>query len=170
LVAGTERFVTWDNATLDPNRLFSREGAERNLRRLNGSHMVALLPQILDRLDAQRHELVSAITPQPGGLIVAPHNTSRHSVHDEIPLSNSHEMRDPRDPYSFYLCTDPNDYRLLAASGFNVVLQARPHGDDDGSLSRLAARLGIRYVNIETPLGQFAKQTKMIAWADANLP
>ena len=64
----------------------------------------------------------------------------------------------------------PNDYRSLAASGFNAVLQNQPHGDDDGSLSRLAARLGIRYLNIETPLGQFAKQTKMIAWADANLP
>ena len=170
LIVGTERFVTWDNATLDPNRLFSREGAERNLRRLNGSHIVSVLPQILDRLDAERQALVAAITPQPGGLIVAPHNTSQHSVHDEIPLSNSYELGDPSDSYSFYLCTDPNDYRSLAASGFNAVLQNQPHGDDDGSLSRLAARLGIRYLNIETPLGQFAKQTKMIAWADANLP
>ena len=170
LVVGTERFVKWDGATLDPNRLFSREGTERNLRLLNGSRIVTVLPQILDRLDAQRQELVSAITPQPGGLIVAPHNTSQHSIRDEIPLSNSYEMSDPRDPYSFYLCSDPNDYRLLSTSGFNAVLQNQPHGDDDGSLSRLAARLGIRYVNIETPLDQFTKQTNMIARADVTLP
>ena len=167
LIVGNDRTVIWNGVTLDPNRLFSREGAEKNLRQLNGGH--TMLPQLLDQLDAQRAELIDAIRPPLGGLIVAPHNTSRHSIHSEIPLSNAYEVNDQSDKFSFYLCTDPNDYKSLMTSGFNAVLQNQPKGDEDGSLSRLAARLGIRYVNVECPLGQFVKQTQMIRWADRNL-
>jgi hypothetical protein len=167
LIIGNERTVVWSGLTIDPNRLFSREGAEKTLRQLNGERTVT--PQLLDQLDRQRAELIDAIRPPPGGLIIAPHNTSRHSIHSEIPLSNAYEVNDQIDKLSFYLCTDPNDYRSLMTSGFNAVLQNQPKGDEDGSLSRLAARLGIRYVNVECPLGLFVKQTKMVMWADRNL-
>lgn len=167
LILGNDRNVMWNGVMLDPNRLFSREGAERNLRQLNGGRPV--LQQLLDQLDAQRSQLIDAIEPPPGGLIVAPHNTSRHSIRSEIPVSNAYEVSDPSDPSSFYLCSNADDYKSLMTSGFNAVLQNQPKGDDDGSLSRLAARLGIRYINVECPLGQFVKQTQMIRWADRNL-
>jgi hypothetical protein len=170
LVVGADRFVEYDGAKLDPNRLFSREGAEKNLRRLNVASISPKLPLLLDRLDQDRGELVSVLTPPPGGLLVAPHNTSMHSIRDEIPISDLVSMKDTSDPFSFMLCTSESDYVILARSPYNVVLQLRVPKDDDGSLSRLAARVGIRYVNIETPLGQTQKQLQMIGWVDDNLP
>jgi hypothetical protein len=125
---------------------------------------------LLDKLDNDRGDLVSVLTPPSGGLLLAPHNTSMHSIRDEIPLSDLVSMKDASDPFSFMLCTSESDYALLAKSPYNVVLQLRAPKDDDGSLSRLAARLGIRYVNIETPLGQSQKQLQMIGWVDNNLP
>jgi len=170
LVVGTDRFIEYDGAKLDPNRLFSREGAEKNLRRLNVASISPKLPSLLEKLDPDRGKFVSVLTPPLGGLLVAPHNTSQHSIQDEIPLSDSVSMKDARDPFSFMLCTSESDYAILARSPYNVVLQLRVPKDDDGSLSRLAARDGIRYVNIETPLGQTQKQLRMIAWVDENLP
>jgi hypothetical protein len=49
------------------------------------------------------------------------------------------------------------------------VLQNKPQGVEDGSLSRTAVRLGIRYVNIEAALGHAAEQKAMLDWVVANL-
>jgi hypothetical protein len=54
----------------------------------------------------------------------------------------------------------------LAESPYNALLQRRAPPQDDGSLSRLAARLGIRYINLEVALGKYRKQAEMLAWLD----
>ena len=41
--------------------------------------------------------------------------------------------------------------------------------EDDGSLSRLAAKLGVRYLNLECKLGNASDQKEMLAWADEKL-
>jgi hypothetical protein len=49
------------------------------------------------------------------------------------------------------------------------VLQNRAPKVDDGSLSRLAAREGFRYVNIEVGMGRRAEQQRLLQWVDSTL-
>jgi len=171
LVTGRERLVTVGGARIDPNRLFSRTGAERSLRRLNPDMAPERLYQILDRLDRERPGLVRALLPPRGGLLVALHNNSGgYSVRDEIPLSDETALNDPSHPHDFMLATGPEDFARLARSPFNTVLQHRRPEFDDGSLSRLCARLRVRYVNIEAALGALPKQAAMLSWLTQHLP
>ena len=71
--------------------------------------------------------------------------------------------------HEFFLCTDARDFAVLKTSPYNVVLQANGPKDDDGSLSRLAAKRGFRYVNLEATLGQTEKQREMLNWLEWNL-
>ena len=50
------------------------------------------------------------------------------------------------------------------------MLQKKAPPADDGSLSRLAATRGVRYVNIEVALGQSARQKEMLDWLEWVLP
>ena len=106
----------------------------------------------------------------PGGLCFALHNNSEgYSVEAEIPISDRTSIREPRNPRAFFLCTDPADFDVLATSPYNAVLQQKPAASDDGSLSRLAAKRGFRYVNLEVALGQPDRQKEMVAWLEWNL-
>ncbi len=61
------------------------------------------------------------------------------------------------------------DFGRLALSPYNVVFQQLRPTADDGSLSRLAARRGVRYVNLEVHLGNAARQKEMLEYAVAHL-
>ena len=50
------------------------------------------------------------------------------------------------------------------------MLQQKPATEDDGSLSRLAAARGVRYVNLETQMGQAERQKEMLEWLEWVLP
>jgi hypothetical protein len=165
LVAGHDRYVRLHGGRFDPNRIFSREGAEANLRALNPGWSPAKLATALGRLDRGRGELVRALLPPPGGLLVALHNnTEGYSVRDEVPISDEIALRRPAHPHEFFLCTRAADFAALADGPYNVVLQNRAPRRDDGSLSRLAARRGIRYINLEVELGKEQKQREMLQW------
>ena len=104
-------------------------------------------------------------------LLVALHNNSEeYSVNDEVPISDATSIREPSNPHAFYLCTDPNDFMLLAQSSYNVVLQQKKPETDDGSLSRLAAARNVRYVNLEVRMGNSDRQMEMLRWLDWMLP
>jgi hypothetical protein len=170
LVEGHTRNVQVEGLTLDPNRMFSRIGAEASLRRLNPGVAEPVLSRALDSLDRGRERLVRALTPPRGGLCFALHNNSEgYSVEAEIPISDRTSIRQPGNPRAFFLCTDPGDFEKLAASPYNVVLQQKQPPTDDGSLSRLAAKRGFRYVNLEVALGQPDRQQEMVAWLEWNL-
>lgn len=170
LVTHEERLVRMGALQFDPNRIFSREGAERNLRHLNPAAGEADLLLALEFLDRERDRLVRALLPERRRLLVALHNNSEgYSIHDEIPISERAALNEPARPGDFYLCTDPLDFERLAASPFNAVLQHRPPPPDDGSLSRLAARHGARYVNIEARFGEEDKQKRMLEWLELRL-
>ena len=49
------------------------------------------------------------------------------------------------------------------------MLQQKAPPTDDGSLSRLAAARGRRYVNLEVGLGQTDRQKEMLDWLEWNL-
>lgn len=170
LVQNGTRNVALQTGELDPNRMFSQAGAERNLRTLNPGWRDSQLLNGLLFLDQHRHQILDAVWPEKGDVLIAVHNNAGYSVNDEVANSNRVALNDGQNPHEFCLCTNENDFELLSRGSYNVVLQDRPRGEEDGSLSRYAAREGFRYVNIEAGLGQLEKQRAMLEWVDNTLP
>jgi hypothetical protein len=170
LIENKNRNIPFQGGELDPNRMFSRAGAERNLRTLNPNWPDAQVQNGLLALDRHRHEILDAVRPGKGDVLIAVHNNRDYSVADEATASNRTALNDQGNPHEFCLCTDEDDFELLAKGPYNVVLQNRPAGADDGSLSRYAAGAGFRYANIEAGLGQSEKQRRMLEWLDKTLP
>ena len=122
-------------------------------------------------LDRGRERLVQAFFPPAGGLLVALHkNSEAYSVADERAISDAESIREPDRPHAFFLCTAPADFKILATSPYNVVLQQHGPRQDDGSLSRLAAGRGVRYVNLESAPGPGRPATEMLDWLEWRLP
>lgn len=164
------RYVPLKNGRVDPNRMFSREGAEKNLRLLNANWSEAQIANAALALERDRHKFLNAIRPPSGGRIVALHNNSNgYSVESEVAISDKTSLKDAKNPHEFFLATDPADYEKLATSPYNVVLQNTGPKDDDGSLSRLATKLGIRYINLECGLGKIERQRELLGWLEGNL-
>jgi hypothetical protein len=170
LIQSDTRYVPLGSGRIDPNRMFSREGASKNLRLLNPKWSEAQIANGSLALEKDRHKFLHAILPPKGGRIVALHNNSSgYSVESEVAISDRTSLRDAKNPHEFFLATDPRDFDKLAESPFNVVLQNTAPPDDDGSLSRLAARMGIRYVNLECGLGKLERQRELLGWLEGNL-
>lgn len=171
LVTGQERNVKIQGLVIDPNRMFSRVGAEKSLKRLNPKAGDAKIAKTLDWLDKHRVEIFTAVLPQQGGLLVAMHNNSQgYSLEEEIAVSDSVSLPRRAEPHEFMLTTSQEDFEILAKSPFNVVLQKAVIEGDDGSLSRFCASKRIRYVNIEAHLGKVDEQTAMLTWLEEQLP
>lgn len=167
-VTGKERNVTIDGAKIDPNRMFSRAGADKSIRTLNPNLDSGKINATLDFLDHERERLVKHLMPEKGSRLVALHNNRDYSVKDEIAASDQTSIKQPSQPGNFFLCTAAGDYAVLKQSPFNVVLQSKPD-PDDGSLSRLAAKRGFRYINLECSLGNYEDQVTMLRWMDDRL-
>jgi hypothetical protein len=171
LVDNPTRTIRVGNMEFDPNRMFTEEGLERNLVRLNPAADAAARRQIHELVSRDRERLLHALIPPRRGLLTVVHNNSRgYSIHDEAPISNAVSMPVPGEPNDFMLCTDAGDFAILRGGPFNVVLQNEAKGEEDGSLSRLMARRGVRYVNIEAALGRAESQRAMLEWLERNLP
>ncbi len=171
LVRSEWRTVPLRGGRVDPNRIFSRAGAAANLRKLNPDWNSARIEQALNALDRDRPRFLRAIRPPAGGLLIALHNNGPgYSVKDEAPVSDRVSLKNPDQPREFLLCTDPRDFEILATFRWNGVLQKTAPQEDDGSLSRLAAREGFRYINIEAPRGDFARQQIIFGLVDQELP
>ena len=80
------------------------------------------------------------------------------------------QAQDNQNPRDFFLCTNENDYNILAKSPFNAVLQKSTPSTDDGSLSWAALGKKTRYINIETRLGWLSVQKKMLKYLEENIP
>ena len=167
-VTGKFRNVEITGVRIDPNRMYSREGAERSIRNLNPGLDVERLISVLNDLDHERARLLHAILPPEGGRLFALHNNREYSVGDEISASDQTSVKQPDLPRNFFLCTDARDYEILKQSPYNVVLQSRPD-PDDGSFSRLAARRGVRYINLECAIGEYAAQMERVRWLDEHV-
>lgn len=171
LVENPTRVIQAGKLTFDPNRMFTQEGLERNLVRLNPEASEDDRRRIHKIVAKDREKLLRALTPPSNGLLTVLHNNSRgYSVKDEIEISNDSSIPAPDQPNEFMLCTDPKDFSILRQSPFNVVLQNQAKGPDDGSLSRLSATRNIRYLNIEAAKGREAEQRAMLRWVEGHLP
>lgn len=170
-VQNDKREIPIAGGTIDPNRMFSRAGAERNLARQNPNWSPDQTRKALDQLDRGRKAFLKTVLPPKGGILVALHNNSKgYSMRTEIPISQKVSLKDEGQIFNFLLASNASDFERLEKSPFNCVLQTTPLGEDDGSLSRLCASRGIRYINIEAALGESAAQTAMLSWCLKNLP
>lgn len=170
-ISGDLRTITVNGLLIDPNRMFSRVGATASLRRLNPNAATPEIDQALATLDRDLPPLLSQLLPPTGGLLISVHNNSQgYNIQTEIPISEAHHLPKPDAPNDFFLATDPRDFEILAKSPYNAVLQSKPATEDDGSLSRLCAARGIRYVNLECYAGRLNIQREMLAWLDRALP
>jgi hypothetical protein len=171
LVENSHRNVRLAGGLLDPNRMFSRVGAEQNLKHLNRGWDSRQITKALNALDRDRDEFVWKILPRdPSGLLVALHNNGPgYSVQDEVGISDKVALNDEAHPDEFMLCTMPADFEKLAAGPYNVLLQKTAPPDDDGSLSRLCAARNVRYVNIEAAHGNAAGQRAMLQWLESRI-
>ena len=133
IVTGKTRNVEIAGLKIDPNRFFSRVGAEKSLLDLNQNADRARVDAVLNQLDKHREKLLHAITPGKGSRLFALHNNRDYSVNDELDASDQMSIRQPDRPRNFFLCTDPRDFEVLRQSPCNVVLQTRAE-PDDGSL------------------------------------
>lgn len=168
VVTSPTREVEIQGSKIDPNRMFSREGAERSLKSLNPSIDPEKLIAALNFLDREREKLLKRLVPQKGSRLFAMHNNRDYSVNDELAASDQTSIKQPSLPRNFFLCTDPKDFEILKQSPYNVVLQTKPD-PDDGSLSRLAARRGFRYINLECAIGEYEAQLERVHWLDDHL-
>ena len=170
VVESHTRNVPIETGQIDPNRMFSRAGAQLSLKDLNPDWTEDQLQAALLLLDRGRPKLLEALLPPRGGRLVALHNNSEaYSVENEEPGSDAASIRDRDNPHAFFLCTNPEDFQILLTSPYNVVLQQASQ-PDDGSLSRLSAARNLRYVNLEVSLGRRDRQEDMLAWLEWHLP
>lgn len=167
---GTTRNVPIASGQIDPNRMFSPRGAEISLKSINPGWTPEQIDAALAVLDGEREPFLDAILPSGRDLMVALHNNSDYSFAAEEPASDQSARNQPGDLHAFFLCTDPADYKLLAASPYNVVLQQHMRSPDDGSISRRAAARRLRYVNLEVKEGDAARQREMLDWVETHLP
>lgn len=171
IVTSPTRLVEVSGGRLDPNRMFSRPGAEKSFRANNPSWTAGQLRTALDWLDTERPKLLQALLPPTGGVLIALHNNGPgYSVDTERPISQAEHLPLAAEPHEFFLATDRKDYAALARGPYNAVLQSNASGEDDGSLSRLCASRGIRYVNLEVAHGKLEVQKRMLEWLVKALP
>ena len=164
------RDVEFHGGLIDPNRIFSSYGAKRNIHKYNPHWSAIKKQQLLDGLNKDRPSFLKAIFPTNGGLLIALHNNYKgYNIHEEVAISDSISIKKDQNPRDFYLCTNREDFELLAKSPFNVVLQENSPKKDNGSLSWAAIDNNVRYINIETRLGWLSMQKRMLAYIEKNL-
>lgn len=170
LIVSDKRNVPVGECVIDPNRMFTAEGARKSLERWNKEKTPAQIDASLALLGRDRNAFLKAVTPPSGGRLIAMHNNSEgYSIKDEIPISDKVHMPDEANPRDFMLVTNEADFARIEKGKFNALLQ-KTLRVDDGSFSVLALTRSIRYVNIEAAIGNFEKQKQMLGFLEQVLP
>ena len=164
------REVPFKSTIIDPNRIFSRAGAYKALRKFKPDWSKSSLQNALDVIEDDRKLFLEAIMPRENALLISVHNNFRgYNVHREKHNSQKTSIKSNQNPRDFIICTNDEDYKKLSKGHFNVVLQNKLPDKDDGSLSWEALRRDVRYLNIETRLGYLSMQKKMLKFIEETL-
>jgi len=170
LIKNDEREIPFYQTKIDPNRVFSRNGALRTLKKFKPEWNPNNLKTALDQLDKGQNSFLSQVLPDKSGILIAVHNNFRgYNVHQEIQKSERVSINKNENPRDFILCTNLNDFLKLSKGKYNVVLQNSIPKDDDGSLSWEFLRRDMRYINVETRLGYLTKQKKILKFVQETL-
>jgi hypothetical protein len=151
--------------TFDPNRMFTDKGASDSLKRYGESS-----PQAIEEVRKFADDVLEKHGIDQLDLIITLHNNTEKNYSAEQYLPGQEYESDARNVFilpgsdtdDFFFVTDETIYSAITSSGYNAVLQNNETATDDGSLSVLAARIGIPYVNIEAQHGHLAEQFKML--------
>ena len=169
-VQSETREVPFKSTIIDLNRIFSRQGAYHALKKFKSYWRPHTLNRALDELDEERDSFLNVLMPSENGILIAVHNNFRgYNINMEKDRSQRISIKANQNPRDFILCTNEDDYEILKSSPYNVVLQNVLPENDDGSLSWEAIRRNVRYLNIETRLGQLTIQKKMLDYVALNL-
>lgn len=138
--------------TVDPNRIFSKNGITKSLSEngRSGKKAITEVEKLAER--------ILQLFPENPSCIIALHNNTsgmysatsyapgnkRSSDARKVYINKKHDADD------FFLTTDENLYNQLAETGFNTILQDNKKCAEDGSLSVYCGKKNIRYVNLET--------------------
>ena len=164
------REIPFKSTLVDPNRIFSRDGAYYALRKFKPGWQPGTLKMALDEIDRERESFLDILMPNKNGLLISLHNNFRgYNVHKEKGNSQRISIKKNENPRDFIICTNSSDFEILVSSPYNVVLQNELPERDDGSLSWEALRRNVRYLNIETRLGYLSKQKAMLKYIEDNL-
>ena len=164
------REIPFKSTIVDPNRIFSRDGAYYALRKFKPGWQPGTLKMALDEIDRERESFLDILMPNKNGLLISLHNNFRgYNVHKEKGNSQRISIKKNENPRDFIICTNSSDFEILVSSPYNVVLQNELPEMDDGSLSWEALRRNVRYLNIETRLGYLSKQKAMLKYIEDNL-
>ena len=149
----------------DPNRIFTDPGAAATV-----SPAGAGQSQAVGVVRNFARDIVSTYSLDSTSVIVTLHNNTDQGYSATSYLPGGQYALDARkvfvnlrrDPDDFFFVTDAAFFDRLSQAGFNVVLQNNRFVTDDGSLSVLAARWGIPYINVEAQHGHLKPQEKML--------
>jgi hypothetical protein len=150
---------------VDPNRIFTTEGARRILAKLSRRTIEA--EHAVDRF---AKDLLSTYAIEQSDVVIALHN-STEGHYSALSYEKGGELasdaaavfiKDGSDPDDFFFVTEPAVFDALRRRGFNVVLQDNRRVTDDGSLSVYCGRAGVRYINVEAQHGHREEQVAMI--------
>lgn len=150
---------------VDPNRIFTEEGLRKTLERYSAYSRPAF-----DEVRSFASRLLADYGLTDAGLVVTAHNngSGAYSAASYLPGAEYENdvaevfIEEGSDPDDFFFVTTPAAFTALRDAGFNVVLQDNGTVTDDGSLSVLAGRKGIPYINCEAEKGHRAAQVRML--------
>jgi len=143
---------------VDPNRVFSRDGAIASLDRLSKASEEAVAA-----IDSFQRFLTSFFDSTR--TVVALHNNTDGEfsmAHYQQTGAGAVYQNPQHDPDDFFITTDASIFDKLRERGYNVVLEDINAVVDDGSLSVYCAKNSIRYVNIEAQHGHYREQREMV--------
>jgi hypothetical protein len=154
-----------DRFLFDPNRIFTERGVAETLAR-HGS-VTESARQAVDRF---ARGLLTDYGLDSRPVIVALHNNTEGGYSALSYLPGGDYETDAEEVFinarkssdDFFFVTDRPFFEAFRRAGFNVVLQDNRNVSDDGSLSVLAARLKIPYINVEARHGHLKEQRRML--------
>lgn len=146
----------------DPNRIFSRRGIIKTLKKYNTTYPKKIINKIAEF--SNKILKISAIIHSTKHIIAIHNNTNGkfsaktfnyYSHASKIYISKS------KDPDDFFIVTQLSDFIFFKSQKQNVVLQSTS-ASDDGSLSIYCQKNGIPYINVEAQHGHKKHQIYML--------
>jgi hypothetical protein len=149
----------------DPNRMFTDQGARRTLEK-HGPFSEKALKDVrqfaASVLSICRFDELSLVATlhNNGDQGYSAVNYTKGAIYATDALK-VYLDRDA-DPDDFFFVTDLGLFEFFQGRSFNVVLQDNENVTDDGSLSVLAGRRGIPYINVEAEEKHLQQQLEML--------